>query len=152
MSLFRKPAPEGLVADPSLWTILIKGEDGTFKENDVMIPCDRIAYALFYAMRIQVTPEALKEVIAPLQPLNGPEGEMKNNYFKVEFIRRVEGFLKRELVSIEADTVSDALTRAKFHFETSEDWPYGDILPEELSILHEKKITEIMDDHVKNTQ
>jgi hypothetical protein len=136
-SLFRKTAPEGFVSNPALWTILTKNVDGSFQENDVMIPCERIAYALFYAMRIQMTEFTLPEVITPLQPLNGPQGELKDNYFRVRFIRNWERECVNidETIDVEADTVSDALTRAKFHFETSGNKEYSDITPEELSIV-----------------
>jgi hypothetical protein len=92
-----------------------------------MIPCDRIAYALFYAMRIKVSEEEVKEVLTPLQPIIDHYRPAENK-FKVKFFRDERDELKgiKDItIDIEADNESDALTRAKFVLETDE--YYGDI-------------------------
>jgi hypothetical protein len=131
-SLFRKSAPEGFDANVAAWTILKKNDDSTFHENEVIIPCDRIAYALFLAMGIKISnEEPIPFMTESIKPINGPSDGMKNNYFDVQFTRDND----IAHVKVEADTVSDALSRAKFHFETDVDFPFADILPEELSIV-----------------
>jgi len=63
IALFRKP---GDINDknwnPSIWTIQIfnQGTD-PIKDEDVLLPCHRIAYAYFYAKQIQVEPSVVNE-------------------------------------------------------------------------------------------
>lgn len=53
--------------DASRWMLLKKEGDNVFKPIPVLLPCHRIAYALFYALGIQIKPTAatgLQEVTA----------------------------------------------------------------------------------------
>lgn len=146
-SLFRKP---GENTDPSMWTLLIKKEDNTFEQRDLLLPCDRIAYAVFYALMIPVTEKQGNE--GTEGPVKEDAPVKKSGSFDVLFKRFVGVMFPEEevtvdgkvlvetthierRVTIEAQNESDALTRAKFHLETNPDESFADVKLEELSIV-----------------
>lgn len=61
-SLFRKPQD---VNDPNFdnsgWVINIRQEDGTFKEIEASLPCERIAYAFFFAIGMKMPERGLNQ-------------------------------------------------------------------------------------------
>lgn len=65
-TLFRKPglSPYDPKFNPSLWTLMEKKEDGTFKEVELNLVNHRIAYATLYALGIPVKANFIDDVIA----------------------------------------------------------------------------------------
>jgi hypothetical protein len=67
VSIFRKPSDvHDPNWDPAIWTMLQKnpnGEAQAFKETTLHLPCQRIAYAAFYALGIKMREESFTEKI-----------------------------------------------------------------------------------------
>lgn len=57
ISIYRKPSENPLDLDPSelaKWMVVIKKPDNTFHEIEADLPCERIAYAFFFAIGMKM--------------------------------------------------------------------------------------------------
>lgn len=122
VTIHRKPQDQfDAKVDNTIWHILIKKEDGTFNTPiEASIPCHRIAYALFYALKVKVVADEKEGSVAPVIEEN-PTTQEKTGLFDVEW-----NCANREPVilnNIPAESAQDAKTKAKFMIETGD---YGD--------------------------
>lgn len=65
LTLHRDVAPPEGDHDYSVWTLMKKNEDGTFSNQKLKLPCHRIAYAVFFAMGVQIEPAEGEAAVAP---------------------------------------------------------------------------------------
>lgn len=129
VAIWRKPAdinnPEWNYA---LWMLTTKNEDGTMKEQELHLPCHRIAYAAFFALGIQIEGEKKKEdaeesmSLADMSDMldNIPEG-----YKAFDVIYKEDATIQypqgRKIdLTVVAEDKANAISRAKFILETNE--------------------------------
>lgn len=153
VSIYRKP---GDVFDinwnPNLWIMMRKNEDGTFRQDELHIPCHRIAYALFYGLQVKIEKDKNDEVVTDAEEI------IQENHVSIAEVHAAvpNGFLVFNATYNEKPTVKypagrsitidkvvsenkiDAMTRAKFLFETNPEFDVKDIVFEDL-VLEEVK-------------
>lgn len=138
-SLFRKPQDTTRSFDASKWTLLSKNENGSFSELELSLPCDRIAYAVFFGLGIPMEKKEGEE--APSAPTREIIPARGTKWFVVKFKRDINLFndekwetIERK-IEVEAQNESDALIRAKFHLETNPDESFDGVTAQELEIV-----------------
>lgn len=63
--------------DPSIWILQTKNDDDTITSEELCIPCHRIAFAYFYAKKIQVMEEVKKDFIQDVEVLEESRGVLE---------------------------------------------------------------------------
>ena len=100
-SLFRKPGmPDDEGYSPMNWILTQKNDDGTLKEVEVKLPCQRIAYAALWSLGVEMKSfvenivdemrERIRQGNAALdefnhRPYNPPEGKMSGIFPLMNF-------------------------------------------------------------------
>lgn len=148
ISLYRKPGEaKDINWNPSLWVLVRKTEDGKFKEDEVHIHCHRIAYAMFCALQIQVEEEKMIEIEEPKNELpelsdntaSIPQGfkVFRAQYNEGPTVKHAEG-RKLTIENVVAEDKPNAISRAKFLFETNPEFGVCDLNFEDI-IVTEKE-------------
>jgi hypothetical protein len=159
ISLFRKPGDPGDENwNPSVWTLMRKltvgaTEQTKFQQDDLILPCARIAYATLFALGVQMTDPSLEETLATgesVMPsaisdetvkLIGKKTEkIPFKKFTVKFERNLPNHsaIIRTIPDIPAMDESEAFSKAMFHLQTEDG--IDDIKKEEMVILTPEEI------------
>lgn len=143
ITLYQKPSdPLSDTFNPYQWVLLEKITDGQFKEEiNLVLPCHRIAYAAFYALKVKIEEPIDDKMNTYAEVVEEPVGSEFNMeedaeaMFKythmVDFTR--DGITRGIAVTAKSD--KEALTQAKFILETDNENPILDVKFEELTIV-----------------
>lgn len=96
------------------WVLIEKGEDSAFKQTMLQLPNHRIAYAAFTALSVKI------EEINNNQKINimSEKKEVVLKEFKAVYNN--PQIAREETITLKAEDKNDAITKAKFIFETEE--------------------------------
>lgn len=135
-SLFRKPADTTKAFNASKWTLLFKNQNGIFTETEINLPCDRIAYAVFFGLSVAMdaSKKGESEPVQEMMPARGTKNYTVRFTRIIYMLDDTEDTIIKE-VDVEAENKSDALTRAKFHLETNPDEMVYGVTFEELEVI-----------------
>jgi hypothetical protein len=132
VTLYRKPidlTEDDFKVDLNKWILMRKEINAEGQPHmtsvEINLPCDRIAYAAFYALGVKVKDENLKS--------EDMKSETKPNRYHVRFER--EGRDPIDVLHVPAFDEKEALSSAKFHLETEKENNVEDVKFEELSIV-----------------
>lgn len=152
VSLYRKPGEvEDPMWDPSIWILLRKMEDGTFRQDEVRILCHRIAYAFFCALQIQVEDKinmetALSEEIQENGAIDVSDNdEVMEPGYRVYTATLIEDPTVKypfgrtlDIPKVVAASMDKAKERAKFLFEATPEFEVKEASIEDILVFENK--------------